>query len=123
MNKNKKFISKYFEKDLYKATEEMTNDEMINQIKELEDTRYWVAITKYVQDRMIIAQSSLCAIDPFKMPTEICRAQGILSGLLDLHDMVTKTKETVKQAEKKAQAKNDQTPDVEIRNDEPSYNV
>lgn len=102
---SKKFVSRYFDKDLDKAAEEMATDEMVSLLRELEGTRYWVAITKYVQDRLILAQSTLCAIDPIKAPTDIARAQGILSGLLDLQDMIRKSNEAVKEAEKKANNK------------------
>ena len=119
---NKKYISKYFDKDLFKIAEEMTGDEMVELLKELEETRYWVAVTKYVQDRLLLAHGSLCAIDPVKNPTDIARAQGIISGLMDLQDMITKSKETTKMAERKAQQKNDASPDMPPEDEEPSYN-
>lgn len=108
----KKFVKKYFTDALNASVEEMTYEEMQTLIKELSDTEYWVAITKYVQDRMTIAQSSLCMLDPVTQATSMARAQGILSGLLDIQDMQTKMNETLKQQEAAAQAKNDQSPDV-----------
>ena len=110
---NKKYVKSYFQEELNKLADEMTNGDMIEQLKELENTRYWVAITKYVQDRMLVAQGSLCVLDPITQAASIARAQGILSGLLDLQDMIIKTKETTKQAEAKANAKNDETPPMD----------
>ena len=120
---NKKFVARYFDKELYKAADEMTNEEMVTQLRELEDTRYWVAITKYVQERLVLAQGSLCALDPAKYATDMARAQGILSGLLDLQDMIKKSKETVAEAEKRANAKNDETPMPDEDKDTPDYRM
>lgn len=120
---NKKYIKSYFVSELNKLADEMTNAEMIEMLKELEQTRYWVAITKYVQDRMIVAQGSLCVLDPITQAASMARAQGILSGLLDLQDMIVKTKETTKQAEAKAQANIHDSPDVDDQenNENPGY--
>lgn len=115
---NKKYVKTYFQADLNKLADEMTNAEMIEQLKELEQTRYWVAVTKYVQDRMLVAQGSLCVLDPIEQAASIARAQGILSGLLDLQDMIIKTKETLKQAENKANAQNDESPAVDETDDD-----
>jgi hypothetical protein len=114
---NKKYVKSYFQAEINKLADEMTNAEMVEQLKELEQSRYWIAITKYVQDRMLVAQGSLCVLDPITHAASIARAQGILSGLLDLQDMIIKTKETTKQAEAKANAKNDSSPDVEDADD------
>lgn len=108
----KKFVQKYFADELNEAVNGMSYEEMVTLLKELESTQYWVATIKYVQDRMTIAQGSLCMLDPITQATAISRAQGILSGLLDLQDMISKSKQTAKQAEDEANAKNDQSPDV-----------
>lgn len=118
---NKKYIKSYFQSELNKLADEMTNAEMIEQLKELEETRYWIAITKYVQDRMLVAQGSLCVLDPITRAASIARAQGILSGLLDLQDMLVKAKETVAQAEAKANSTNDETPPMEPGEGDPMY--
>jgi len=102
----------YYEKDVYAQMEAMTDVEMIQLIKELEDTRFWIAISKYTMERIIVAQNSLNVLDPIKNGVDIARAQGILSGLMDLHSMAKATKETIKQQEKKANDKNDSTPDI-----------
>jgi len=118
---NKKFIKTYFEKDLNNAVDEMSDSEMVEVIKELEGTRYWVALTKYTQDRMLVAQSTLCAMDPIKNPAEIARAQGILSGLMDTHSAVRSIKESIKAAEAKELKKNDSSPSVDEEEYSPGY--
>jgi len=115
---NKKYVETYFKKELNDSVNKMTNQEMVQIIKELEETHYWVALTKYVQDRMLIAQSTLCTLDPIKEGTSLARAQGILSGLMDIHSAVDKIKESIKKEEAAIQAKNDDsTPPVDDEGD------
>ena len=104
-NNDKKFTDLYFNKDLVKAMDSMSDSQMNDLLKGLTDTEYWVAISKYVQSRLIVATGSLAVIDPVKDPTSISRAQGIMSGLMDLQDMTIKIKESIAIAEKKAQNK------------------
>lgn len=110
---SKKFVEKYFVDGLNTAVNEMSYGEMQNLLVELAGTKYWVAMIKYTQDRMTIAQSSLCMLNPMTQAVEMARAQGIISGLLDTQDMVGKTKESIAQQEAAANAKNDQSPDVQ----------
>jgi len=104
-NNNKKFTSKYFEEELYSQVDSMSDVEMKDLLKDLTSTKYWVAISKYVQSRLMVANSTLVVIDPIKFPAETARAQGIMSGLMDLQDMTVKIKESIKRAEEKAQNK------------------
>ena len=109
----KKFTSQYFDKELYRKMETMGEREMGQVLLDLTTTEYWVAISKYVQSRLMVATGSLSILDPFKNPTEIARAQGILSGLMDLQDMTSKVKEAIEIAAKKEQMK------VDVQNGEP----
>lgn len=104
-NLNSNFTAQYFTKELYREMEKMSDAEMCRELKDLTETRYWVAISKYVQSRLIIANGSLVQIDPIEKPAAICRAQGIMSGLMDLQDMTNKIKESIEAAEKKEQLK------------------
>lgn len=104
-NNNKKFTSLYFNKEVAKAMDDMSEGEMGALLKELTETKYWIAISKYVQSRLMVANGSLAVIDPIKEPTTLARAQGIMSGLMDLQDMTNKIRESIEAAEKKAQAK------------------
>lgn len=120
-NKNKEggYVSVFFSDDINKAVESMSNEEMNQLLNELEDTNFWVAISKYIQERLIVANRSLQIIDPVQNPATIARTQGIMSGLLDLHNMVKGLKEAIKTAEKKAQLKVEVSPSQEApENDE-----
>jgi hypothetical protein len=83
----------YFTKDLQKTINEMTDSEMNAALLELEGTNYWVAILRYFQQRMIMAQNALITIDPIKEATKMCRNQGTMMGLSDLQSTVITLKE------------------------------
>ena len=98
-------MATYFEKDLFDNIKGMYDEEMFSLLKELEDTRYWVAISKYVMERLIVADRSLQILDPMSKQTMIARTQGVLSGLMDLKNMVSELKESAKVAEEKQKQK------------------
>jgi len=98
-------MATYFEKDLFDNIKGMNDEEMFSLLKELEDTRYWVAISKYVMERLIVADRSLQILDPMSKQTMIARTQGVLSGLMDLKNMVSELKESAKVAEEKQKQK------------------
>lgn len=77
-------IRSYFTKEINEQIADMDNAEMMQLLKELSDTRFWIAILKYNQARMALSQQSLYSGDPFKDPTSMARNQGILLGLSDL---------------------------------------
>lgn len=106
----KKPVQSFFDEDINKEIDAMTDNEMISQIKELEDTRYWIAINKYVQDRMMIAQRTLVLLDPVKEIAQLARTQGILNGLMDLYNMAIKAKQPIEKAEAEFNKQNDETP-------------
>ena len=78
---------------------------MFSLLKELEDTRYWVAVSKYISERLIVADRSLHILDPISKQTMIARTQGIISGLLDIKNLMSQLKEGVKIAEEKEKLK------------------
>lgn len=78
----------YFTKDLQDKINEMTDSQMNALLLELESTIYWIAILRYSQQRMVIAQNGLMTIDPIAKATEMCRTQGIMLGQSDLQSMV-----------------------------------
>ena len=83
---------KYFTKEIQEDINSMGDNEMNELLLGLEETRYWIAILRYAQQRMSIVQGSLATIDPIKNPTELCRNQGILAGQSDLQAMVISLK-------------------------------
>lgn len=96
-------IRKYFTSDIFKAINEIDGELMRTLLKELEGTPVWFAILKYSQERISILQNSLLTIDPIKNATEIARYQGVVTGLLDLQDVVLTLKY---ESEKSADPKN-----------------
>ena len=82
----------YFTKDLQKRINEMDNDQMNALLLELESTIYWIAILKYAQERMIVAQNGLMTMDPIVKATDMCRTQGIMMGQSDLQNMIIQLK-------------------------------
>lgn len=103
---SKDAVKEYFTKDLLGNVDSMTSDEMISLLKELESTRYWIAIVKYSHQRLTSAQQALITLDPFKEPTAMARYQGVMSGISDLQEAVISLKKKSEDAvnpEKKAE--------------------
>lgn len=88
IERNQDAVKKYFTKELSDRINSMDSQTMFTLLKELEDSKYWVAIIKYGQERLGNAQNALITLDPFKDPTTMARYQGVMSGLLDLQDAV-----------------------------------
>jgi len=116
---SKKAVKSFFHNDINKFVDDMPDSEMKSLIKELGETRYWIAIVKYIQDRTLIANGTLIMLDPVKEPTKIARTQGIMSGLMDIYNMETTMKIPIDQAEKAFNEANDETPAID--NDGPQY--
>jgi hypothetical protein len=99
MNKNIDGIKGYFTEDIKKAIRDMTNQDMVAVLKELEGTPFWFAILKYTQDRIAVIQDSFLVLDPNTEPSKIARYQGAITGMLDLQDAVLSLKFESKKAE------------------------
>lgn len=99
MNKNIDGIKGYFTEDIKKVVRDMTNQEMVATLKELEGTPFWFAILKYTQDRIAVIQDSFLVLDPNTEPSKIARYQGAITGMLDLQDAVLSLKFESKKAE------------------------
>jgi len=83
MNDKKRFIT----------ADQMNEKEMWSLLIELSGTMFWEAIKRFRNIRQIVAESALCAIDPFKNPTLMARNQGIRIGLAELEIQVEAEKE------------------------------
>lgn len=81
---NQNNLQTYFTEEINTKISEMSNNDMINMLKELENTVFWVAILKYCQDRAEVARNGLYSLDPIKEPAQICRLQGMVSGIYDI---------------------------------------
>ena len=99
MNKNIDAIKEYYTDDIRNTVREMTNDEMVTHLKELEGTPFWFAILKYNQDRIATIQDSFLILDPIKEPSKICQYQGVITGILDLQDAVLSLRFKAKESE------------------------
>lgn len=85
MSNEKTFdISSYFTKELRDSMGKMTVSEMNEQLLDLESTRFWIALLKYIAGRQVYTEGILKTGDPVKEPTQIARSQGILMGLSDI---------------------------------------
>jgi len=105
-------VKQYFTEELQKRIAEMPYPLMEELLKELEGTKYWVAIIKYSQERLSTAQNALITLDPFKEPTLMARYQGVMSGVLDLQDGVIALIEESKKKEDPAAKKEEQLNDL-----------
>lgn len=90
--KNESNLQSYFTDDVNAKISEMSNQDMTAMLKELEGTAFWTAILKYGQGRAEVARNGLYSLDPIKEPAQICRLQGMVSGIYDLIDAVISLK-------------------------------
>ena len=95
-------IKNYFTKDIQDQVRSVSNEDMLVHLKSLEGTPLWFAILKYTQDRIAVIQSSFLSLDPLKEASKISQYQGVITGMLDLQDMVLNLKYA---SEKKANPK------------------
>ena len=94
--------SVYFNEEIQTKIREMSSDEMNSLLLDLESTQSWIAILKYLQERMISAQNGLLTIDAVKEAGKIAQLQGVMAGLSDLQNAVIYLKD-------KAEGKNQPT--------------
>jgi hypothetical protein len=106
MNTNDK-IRDYFTDDIRTAIREMTDADMKDLLKSLESTSFWIAIIKYNQQRIGVIQDSFLVLDPVKDPSKISQYQGVITGVLDLQDMVLQLKFKADEIENQGQKKKD----------------
>lgn len=112
----KKNKTSYFTDDIQSKIREMSNSEVNELLLDLESSRHWIAILKYIQDRQAYAKSSLESLDPVKDIVTICRNQGILLGLSDLISAVIILKD---KADRNSIPEVEGSPDVQEDESEP----
>lgn len=88
----------YFTKELIDSFSEMAESEMREVLLELRDSKYWVAIMKYIFIRKNTAQNGLFTLDPFKDQTQMARYQGIITGILDLPEGISVIADRIEKA-------------------------
>lgn len=67
---------------------EMSLQEMESVMKDLVNTRHWIAILKYTSMRTPLLDATLRSADPTKKAHEISWAQGAMAGLCDIESYV-----------------------------------
>ena len=82
----------YFTQERQEKINVMSPTEMNTILLELEDTQFWTAILKYLQERMVMIQGGIFTIDPVKETAKIAQYQGIMMGLSDLQGAVIQLK-------------------------------
>ncbi len=92
MKNQKEGVESYFTNEINEKIEAMDNREMVQFLKELESTPYWIAILRYWRERSEVARWWLYSLDPIKEPAQICRLQGMISGIYDLQEAVIRLK-------------------------------
>ena len=100
---NESSLNSYFNDEVNTKISDMSNQDMTAMLKELEGTAFWTAILKYGQGRAEVARNGLYSLDPIKEPAQICRLQGMVSGIYDLIDAVISLKN---KADEKNEGKN-----------------
>lgn len=81
-------VREYFTDAINEQVNGMSLPEMADLLKGLPQSRIWIAVLKYNQERLLYSQSILFSADPFKNPTDMARQQGVMLGLSDLQNAV-----------------------------------
>jgi len=98
MNKDK--ILEYSTLEQLDRCMNMTDEEMYNNINDIYDSEVWIAILKYVTERINICQSVINSTDPIESPSKILRYQGMMDGLVDIFNYYTERKSEIKNIKK-----------------------
>ena len=81
-------VRSYFTKEILDQMAEMGGKEMESLLKEMVDTRQFIAILKYTSMRTPLLDATLRGTDPIKDPSKISWAQGAMAGLCDLETYI-----------------------------------
>lgn len=96
-------IGNYFTPDLNARINEMTDSQMVDALGLLEESPFWIAILKYNNHRLLMAQTTINSLDPNVQATAMARTQGIMTGLIDLQNVVISLVTTKTQMENEAE--------------------
>jgi len=81
-------VRSYFTKEINEQLSVMTEKEMEFLLKDLMNTRHWIAILKYTSMRTPMLDATLRGTDPIQNPSKMSWAQGAFAGLCDLETYV-----------------------------------
>lgn len=96
-------LQEYFTPEINEAIRELSDAEMHNQMRSLEQSQYWVPLLKYINQRFLVAQSVINQVDPTKDPGQIRLVQGHMQGLTDIQNYVIQLVMIEKNAQKNAE--------------------
>ena len=113
-----KMPQQYFTAEIDEKIRTMTEPEMLQILKSMEQSEYWIAILKYNAVRLSMSQSALFAGDPVKDPTGMSRQQGIMLGLSDLQNgvitMVQNAEQEAKEAHDQAEKDSEESEGTDV---------
>lgn len=89
-------VNTYFTPEVNARITELTNDQMVMGLQALEQTSSWIPILRYVNQRLLMAQSTINSLDPNTQATAMARTQGIMTGLTDIQNVVISLVATAK---------------------------
>lgn len=78
----------FFTKEINDQISEMGTKEMETTLKQMVDSRQFIAILKYNLMRSPLLDAALRSTDPIKEPSKISWSQGALAGLSDLESYI-----------------------------------
>jgi hypothetical protein len=81
-------IKSYFTKEINDQIVAMTKTEMENVMKDMINTRQWIALLKYTSMRTPMLDATLRTTDPIKDPSQISWAQGAIAGVCDIETYI-----------------------------------
>jgi len=98
-------VRTYFTPEIEAQMNNMSKEQVIGTIRDLMNSEYWIAILRYNNDRLRMAQDAVIMGDPVKEPTAIARNQGVMLGISDLQNAVISLNMQAEQRAKKANEK------------------
>lgn len=104
-------IRSYFTKEVNDLISGMGTKEMENVMKDLINTRHWVALLKYTSMRTPLLDATLRSADPTKDAHKISWAQGALAGLCDIESYVIDLNTPRPKAEQEAEGESESKPE------------
>jgi hypothetical protein len=81
-------IRSYFTKEVNDQIVEMSMKEMESLMKEMIESRFWIALLKYTSMRTPLLDSALRQTNPIQDPHKISWSQGCMAGLCDIETYI-----------------------------------
>ena len=95
-------VRSYFTKEINDQIVGMTTKEMEILMKDLINTRNWIALLKYTSMRTPLLDAQLRATNPIKDPHTISWAQGAMAGICDIETYIIDLNAPEPEAENKS---------------------